>query len=163
MARFSKVFQLMTVVLLVAVVNVYVMGAPKVTEPSKGDTATTAESKADATGTEIAVNTKVALAADKLPLARGSKVDFNRLFSRTEITNRAATTHNFLNTKTAARDLFKAPPRTGVVPQNDDKSDSGGGGSKGTWIAVGVIAAVAVIAVIALRHDRSHPGGSSAQ
>jgi hypothetical protein len=155
MARFSKLFQLMTVVLLVAVVNVYVMAAPKVsTEPSKGDPVkTTTEAKADTTGTEVAKTAApVTLAAEKLKLAPGSKINFNRIFSRNEISSHASTSHTFLNAKVAGRDVFKAPARTGTVPQNDQ--DNGGGGSKGTWIAVGVIAAVLTIAVIGLRHDR---------
>ena len=158
MARLSKVFQLITVVLLVAVVNVYVMGAPKGSnEPGKADTATKSEAKADTTGAEVAKTTiaPVAVAAEKLPLVRGSKVDFNRIFSKNEITSHASASHSFLNAKTAGRDLFKAPARPGTVPQNDQGSDSGGGGSRGTWIAVGVIAAVLTVAVIGLRHDRN--------
>jgi hypothetical protein len=157
MARFSKVFQLITVVLLVAVVNVYVMGAPKVsTEPSKGDTVkTTSEAKAT-TGTEVSTTpvVPVAVAADKLPLAPGSKINFNRIFSKTEISSRAATSLNFLNSKVAGRDVFKAPARTGTVPQNDPSD--GGGGSKGAWIALGVITAVLTVVVIKLRHDRDN-------
>lgn len=165
MARFSKVFQLLTVVLVVAVVNVYVMGAPKAsTDPKKADAPATTATATDLASAENVANVKVtpvAVASEKLKLAPGSKVDFNRIFSRTEIASRATASHNFLNAKTAARDLFKAPPRVGMAPQDSDK-DSGGGGSKGTWIALGVIAAVVTIAVIGLRHDRSHPGGSSA-
>jgi hypothetical protein len=162
MGRFSKVFQLITVVLLVGVVNVYVMGAPKVSkEPGKADTATNSEAKADTTGAEVAKTTvaPVAVAAEKLPLVRGSRVDFNRIFSKSEITSHASTSHSFLNAKTAGRDLFKAPARPGTVPQNDD---SGGGGSRGTWIAVGIIAAVLTVAVIGLRHDRDSGQGSAA-
>ncbi|HEY3105072.1 MAG TPA: hypothetical protein VGJ69_15935 [Pyrinomonadaceae bacterium] len=158
MARFSKVIQLLTVILVVAVVNVYVMGAPMrlTTDPKKADAPETTETSADLARAEIAANkavTPVAVAAEKLPLAPNSKVDFNRIFSKTEITSRATTSHNFLNAKTAARDIFKAPPRTGTVPQTD--TDSGGGGSRGAWIAVGIIAAVLTIAVIGLRHDRN--------
>jgi hypothetical protein len=159
MARFSKVFQLITVVLLVAVVNVYVMAAPRVSnEPSKGDTAKTTTEATATTGTEAPKTpvAPVAVAADKLPLAPGSKINFNRLFSKTEISSRAATSHTFLNAKMAGRDVFKAPARTGKnVPQNDP-NDNGGGGSKGTWIAVGIIAAVLTIAVIGLRNDRDN-------
>jgi hypothetical protein len=106
--------------------------------------------------------TPVAVASEKLKLAPGSKADFNRIFSRTEIASRATASHNFLNAKTAARDLFKAPPRTGMAPDDTD-NDTGGGGSRGTWIALGVIAAVVTIAVIGLRHDRSSGRGSAAQ
>jgi hypothetical protein len=163
MARFSKVFQLLTVILVVAIVNVYVMGAPKAsTDPKKADAPATIESTASASADNVAdakVAT-VAVASEKVKLAPGSKVDFNRIFSRNEIASRATSNHNFLNAKAAPRDLFKAPPRPGT-PTPDD-SDSGGGGSKGTWIALGVIAAVVTIAVIALRHDRSSGLGSAA-
>jgi hypothetical protein len=164
MARFSKVFQLLTVVLVVAIVNVYVMGAPKAsTDPKKSDAPAATESTTEVASAENIANTKVklAIASEKLKLAPGSKVDFNRIFSRNEIASRANTTHNFLNAKTAPRDLFKAPPRTGMAP--DDPDNDGGGGSKGTWIALGVIAAVLTIAVIGLRHDRSHPDAATGQ
>jgi len=163
MARFSKIFQLLTVVLVVAIVNVYVMAAPKAsTDPKKADVPATTDTTTNLASAENVANAKVtpvAVASEKLKLAPGSKVDFNRIFSRTEIASRATANHNFLNARTAARDLFKAPPRVGMAPQDD--KDSGGGGSKGTWIALGVIAAVVTIAVIALRHDRSDQTGSS--
>jgi len=164
MARFSKVFQLLAVVLLVAVVNVYVMGTPKAsTDPNKADAPATTGSSTQVASAENVTPAKVtvAVASEKLKLAPGSKVDFNRIFSRTEIASRATANQNFLNTKAAPRDLFKAPPRTGMAPQDSDK-DSGGGGSKGTWIALGVIAAIVAVAVVGLRHDRSDQMGSSA-
>ena len=161
MARFSKIFQLLTVILVVAIVNVYVMGAPKAsTDPKKADAPATTESTTDLASADNVANVKVAtvaVAAEKVKLAPGSKVDFNRIFSRNEIASRSTSNHNFLNAKSAPRDLFKAPPRTGRAPDDSD-SDSGGGGSKGTWIALGVIAAVVTIAVIGLRHDRSNAG-----
>jgi hypothetical protein len=163
MSRFSRVFQLLTVVIVVAIMNVYVMGAPKAsTDPKKSDAPAASESTTEVASAENVTPTRVklAFASEKLKLAPGSKVDFNRLFSRTEIASRANATHNFLNAKSASRDLFKAPPRPGM-PAPDD-SDSGGGGSRGTWIALGVIAAVVTIAVIGLRHDRSSNAGSSA-
>jgi len=161
MVRFSKIFQLLTVVLVVAMVNVYVMGAPKAsTDPKKADVPATTDTTTNLASAEnVAKVTPVSVASEKLKLAPGSKLDFNRIFSRTEIASRATANHNFLNAKTAARDLFKAPPRVGMAPQVD--KDSGGGGSKGTWIALGVIAAVVTIAVIGLRHDRSDQTGSS--
>ncbi len=165
MVRFSKVFQLLTVILMVAIVNVYVMAAPKVsTDPKKGDAPAATESTTDSASAENVANAKVApaaVASEKLKLAPGSKVDFNRIFSRSEISSRATSSHNFLNANPAGRDLFKAPPRMGMAPDDTD-SDSGGGGSRGTWIALGVIAAVVTIAVIGLRHDRSSNQGSSA-
>jgi hypothetical protein len=159
MARFSKVFQLITVGLLIAVVNVYVMGAPKVSkEPGKGEPATNAEAKADTTGAEIARTTitSVAVAREKLPVAPGSKVDFNRIFSRAEISSSASTSHTFFKSKVAGRDIFKAPARAGNVPA--PQNAPGESSNKGTWIAVGIIAAVLTIAVIGLRHDRDSGG-----
>ena len=153
MTRFSKVFQLLTVVLVIAIANVYVLGAPvRSTDPNKADAPETTETKADVAGAETA--TPVALAAEKLPLAPNAKIDFNRIFAKSEIKARAAASHTFFNAKVSGRDTFKAPARTGTVPQDPD-TDSGGGGSKGTWIAVGVILAVVTIAVIGLRADRN--------
>ena len=151
MTRFSKVFQLLTISLVIAVVNVYVMGAPMRTGTDlKRDTA-----KATVKTDVAPVNTAhVAVAAEKLTLAPGSKVNFNRLFSRSEIKSRAMTSHSFLNAKLAGRDVFKAPARTGAAP--DDTNTSGDdNGKKSTWIALGIIAAGVTIAFIGLRHDRS--------
>jgi hypothetical protein len=159
MARFTKVFQLITVVLVVAVVNVYVMAAPiKVsTEPSKTDAPKTSDTKTENVATEISANKTVApiaVAAEKLPLTPGSKINFNRIFSKNEIKARAESNHSFYTAKTSGRDIFKAPPRTGTVPpaDDDDKDDNA---ARNTWIVVGVLAAVLTIAVIGLRHDRS--------
>ncbi len=155
MTRFSKVFQLLTISLVIAVVNVYVMGAPM-------KTGTDLKRDAAAVKTDVApVSTAhVAVAAEKLTLAPGSKVNFNRLFSRSEIKSRAMTSHTFLNAKLAGRDIFKAPARTGAAP---DDTNTGGDdeGKKSTWIAVGIIAAVVTVAVIGLRHDRG-PGRGNA-
>jgi hypothetical protein len=158
MARFKNVFQLITVVLVIAVVNVYVMGAPMkvVTDPKKADTPATADTKADPVVTEISANktvTPISVAAEKLPLTPGSKINFNRIFSRSEIKSRAAADHSFLNAKATGRDIFKAPPRTGSAPLPDDTTDNND--SKGAWIAVGVIAAVLTVAIIGLRMDRN--------
>jgi hypothetical protein len=157
MARFTRVFQLITVVLVVAVVNVYVMAAPiKVsTEPSKTDAPKTSDTKTENIVTEVSANTTVApiaVAAEKLPLTPGSKINFNRIFSKSEIKARAESNHSFYNAKTSGRDIFKAPPRTGTVPQADDDKDDNS--ARNTWIVVGVLAAVLTIAVIGLRHDR---------
>ena len=156
MARFSKVFQLLAVALVIAVVNVYVMAAPvRSTDPKKADAPETTDTKAEVAAAEVATAktaAPVAVAAEKLPLAPNSKIDFNRMFSKSEIKARASANHSFFNAKVSGRDVFKAP-RT-VTPQDPD-ADSGGGGSRGAWIAVGVIAAVLTVAVIGLRHDRN--------
>ena len=148
MTRFSKVFQLLTVVLVLAIANVYVFAAPvRSTDPKKADAPETTETKADVAGAEIAATP--AVAAEKLPLAPNAKIDFNRIFAKSEIKSHSAASHTFFNAKISGRDTFKAP-----APQDDPDKDSGGGGSRGTWIAVGVIAAVLTIAVIGLRADR---------
>jgi hypothetical protein len=128
----------------------------RATDPKKADAPETTETKADVAGAEIATTAApVAVAAEKLPLAPNAKIDFNRIFARNEIKARASASHTFFNAKVNGRDTFKAPPRAGAVPDDDDGKDSGGGGSKGTWIAVGVIAAVITVAVIGLRADRN--------
>ena len=153
MTRFSKIFQLLTVTLVIAVVNVYVMGAPMKTGTDlKKDSAAAAKDLAPVTVTP-------AVGAEKLALAPGAKINFNRLFSKSEIKSRAMTSHSFLNATVARRDVFKAPARTGAAPDDTDTNDDGG--SKSTWIAVGVIAAVVAVAVIGLRHDRG-PGRGNA-
>lgn len=153
MTRFSKVFQLLAVVLVIAVVNVYVMAAPvRSSDPKETDAPRTTETKADATGAEVAT-AKPAAAAEKLPLAPNSKIDFNRIFSKSEIKSRAVADHNFLKVNAAGKNIFKAPPRTGT-PQ-DDSDDNDDNARKGTWIAVGVIAALVTIAVIGFRADRN--------
>lgn len=156
MTRFSKVFQLLTVVLVLSIANVYVFAAPvRATDPKKADAPETTVTKTDVASAEIATPAApVAVAAEKLPLAPNAKIDFNRIFARNEIKARASASQTFFKANVTGSNAFKAPARTGTVPQDDDK-DSGGGGSKGTWIAVGVIAAVITVAVIGLRADRN--------
>jgi len=163
MTRFSKVFKLLTVVLVIAIANVYVLGAPvRSTDPKKADAPETT-APADVASAEIATTAApVAVAAEKLPLAPNAKIDFNRIFAKSEIKARASASQTFFKANVSGRNTFKAPARTGTVPQDDPDNDGGGGGSKGTWIAVGVIAAVLTIAVIGLRKDRSREGVSPA-
>ncbi|HEX5705308.1 MAG TPA: hypothetical protein VFX97_19065 [Pyrinomonadaceae bacterium] len=164
MTRFSKVFQLLTVVLVIAIANVYVLGAPvRSTDPKKADAPETTAT-AEVPSAEIATTAApVAVAAEKLPLAPNAKIDFNRIFAKSEIKARASATQTFFKANVSGRNTFKAPARTGTAPQDDPDTDSGGGGSKGTWIAVGVIAAVLTIAVIGLRKDRNREGVSPSQ
>ena len=157
MTRFSKVFQLLTVVLVIAIANVYVFAAPvRSTDPKKADASETTVTRTEVASAEIATTAApVAVAAEKLPLAPNAKIDFNRIFAKSEIKARASASQAFFKANVTGSNTFKAPARTGTVPQDDPDSDSGGGGSKGTWIAVGVIAAVLTIAVIGLRADRN--------
>lgn len=160
MVRFSKIFQLLAVVLVIAVVNVYVMAAPVRSPGSKeSDAPKTAEPKADTTGAEVET-AKPAVAAEKLPLAPNAKIDFNRIFSKSEIRSRAAADNNFLKANATGKNVFKAPPRTGA-PQNTPDDDDDDGARKGTWIAVGVIAAIVAVVVIGMRKDRSDRAGSA--
>jgi hypothetical protein len=161
MTRFSKVFKLLTVVLVIAIANVYVLGAPvRSTDPKKADAPETT-APADVASAEIATTAApVAVAAEKLPLAPNAKIDFNRIFAKSEIKARASASQTFFKANVSGSNTFKAPARTGTAPQDDPDTDSGGGGSKGTWIAVGVIAAVLTIAVIGLRKDRNREGVS---
>ena len=155
MTRFSKVFQLLTVVLVLAIANVYVFAAPvRSTDPKKADAPETTVTITDVASAEIAT-APVAVAAEKLPLAPNAKIDFNRIFAKSEIKARASASQTFFKANVSGRNTFKAPARTGTAPQDDPDKDSGGGGSKGTWIAVGVIAAVVTIAFIGLRADRN--------
>ena len=91
----------------------------------------------------------------RLPLAPNAKIDFNRIFAKSEIKARASASQTFFKANVTGRNTFKAPARTGTAPQDDPDNDSGGGGSKGTWIAVGVILGVLTIAIIGLRADRN--------
>ncbi len=159
MTRFSKVFKLLTVVLVIAIANVYVLGAPvRSTDPKQADAPETTATT-DVASAEIAT-APVAVAAEKLPLAPNAKIDFNRIFAKSEIKARASASQTFFKANVSGHNTFKAPARTGTAPQDDPDTDSGGGGSKGTWIAVGVIAAVLTIAVIGLRKDRDRAGVS---
>jgi hypothetical protein len=163
MARFSKVFQLLAVVLVIALMNVYVMAAPvRSSDAKETDAPKTTETTAEATRTEVATAKPAAAAAEKLPLAPGSKIDFNRIFSKSEIKSRAVADQNFLKANAAGKNIFKAPARTGAVPQDPADDDDDDSAKKGTWIAVGVLAAVLTMSVILLRKDRSDQAGSAA-
>jgi hypothetical protein len=163
MTRFSRVFQLLTVVLVIAIANVYVFAAPvRSTDPNKADAPETTVTKTEVAGAEIVITTApVAVAAEKLPLAPNAKVDFNRIFSKSEIKANSATSRTFYNAKVTGRDTFKAPPRTGTVPQDPTDDDDDDSAKKATWVAVGVIAALVTVAVIGLRKDRSSGAGSA--
>lgn len=155
MTRFPKVFQLLAVVLVIAIANVYVFAAPvRTTDPNKDDAPPTTKTTAEAANIELTTTTTpVAVAAEKLPLAPNAKVDFNRIFSKSEIHSRTSANRTFFNAKVAGRDTFKAPARTGRAPQDQDATEADEG-ERSTWIAVGIIAAVLTIAVIGLRRDR---------
>ena len=166
-SRFTKAFQLIALALIFSVAQVYVMAGPvrANTDPRAKETtsanhpageAAVADSPA-AKATTISAESQLLTpeaAAERMPLTAGSKSLFNGVFSKRDVQARLATGNTFLKAKASFKDTFKSPVMNLSSPQDDD-DDEGGGGSKGTWIAVGVIAAVLVIAVIGLRHDRN--------
>ncbi|HEX8888273.1 MAG TPA: hypothetical protein VF779_03810, partial [Pyrinomonadaceae bacterium] len=100
------------------------------------------------------------VASEKMPLTAGTKSVLTRIFSKQNVEARAATTSSFLSAKTNFADTFKTSANTQTSGQSGN-NDSEGHGSRSTWIAVAVIAAVLTVAVVALRHDRSHPDAAT--
>jgi hypothetical protein len=162
-SRFTKAFQLIALVLAFSVAQVYVMAGPiRASNDSRTpNTSSANEPKTEAVAADTSSN-KLATApassenqlapeaaAEKMALRIGSKTTLNRLFSKRDIEARVASGNTFLKASTSAAAMFKT-----TSGSSDDSDDTG---RRGTWIAVGVIAAVLTIAVIALRHDRSHP------
>jgi uncharacterized membrane protein len=161
-SRFTKAFQLIALVLAIAVLQVYVMAGPIRTGNDPGTSASsaaqpTAEAKVATTTSENRVPA-AEIAAEKVSLRFGSKSALNRLFSKSDVEARIASGNTFLKANTSAAATFKSTATRTAALQGGSTSDSDDNGSRGTWIAVGVIAAVLVIAVIGLRHDRSNPG-----
>jgi hypothetical protein len=172
-SRFTKAFQLIALVLAFSVTQVYVMAGPikAINDPRTPNTSSVNEPKTEAVAAEISSNklaTGVAssenqlapeAAAEKMALRIGSKTTLNRLFSKRDIAARVASGNNFLKAETSVAATFKTTSRNSSAAQTSGSSDdSDDTGRRGTWIAVGVIAVVLTIAVIGLRHDRSHPG-----
>ena len=168
-SRFTKAFQLIALALVFSVAQVYVMAGPvKVnTDPKAKETPAATQPSSEAVVTEshvskVRAGTTVSAesqlltaeaAAERMPLTAGSKALFNRVFSKRDVQARLATGNTFLKAKASFKDTFKSPGKSLALPQDDD-ADDGGGGKKGMWIAVGVVAAVLVIAIVALQHDR---------
>lgn len=162
-SRFTKAFQLTALAVTFAVANVYVMAAPARlgTDPRSTDPSGN-QPKAEKVMTEAATpetalsdgqSQTAEAASERMPLTAGTKKVLTRIFSRQGIETRAAAGSTFLKASTSSASMFKAPAKYNAVPQDDD-TESGGGGSKGAWIAVGVIAAVLTVAIIGLRMDR---------
>ncbi len=166
-SRFTKAFQLTALALVFSVAQVYVMGAagkantdPKAKGTSSASEALMADASSDKVATTITapiVSAESQLltpqaAAERMPLTAGSKTILNRIFSKNGVEARVAAGNTFLNAKTSFKDSFKMSGKNLALPQSD--SDDDDSGSRGVWIAVGVIAAVVTIAVIGLRHDR---------
>jgi hypothetical protein len=163
-SRFTKAFQLIALVLAFSVAQVYVMAGPirSVTDPTsasqpKAETAVAADLSNNKLASSESQSAPEA-AAEKMALKLGSKTALNRLFSKTDVEARLASGNTFLKANTSAVATFKATYNsTSAAQTNTSSDDSDHTGRRSTWIAVGVIAAVLTIAVIGLRHDRSHP------
>lgn len=159
-SRFTKVFQLIALVLAFAVGQLYVMAGPinSVNNPTTS-AASSSQPKAETVVADSSVSKTTPTteaAAEKMTLRGGSKSALNRIFSKRDVEARIAGGNTFLKANTSMAATFKAPNmQTSSTSTSDDSDHSG---RRGTWIAVGVIAAVLTIAVIGLRHDRSHPG-----
>jgi len=168
-SRITKAFQLIALALAFSIFNVYVMAGPirTPTDPR------TTDASANQPGSEKIVAEKTSdktaaaetqVAAEKMPLTAGTKSVLTRIFSKQDVAARAATTNSFLSTKTNFADTFKSPAKNNTNAQTSGQSgnsDSDDHGRRSTWIAVAVIAAVLTIAVIGLRHDRSHPDAAT--
>jgi len=167
-SRFTKAFQLTALVLVFSVAQVYVMAGPVKanTDPKAKDTSSASQPGSEAFTTDSSSNKTAAAtisaenqlltpkaAAERMPLTAGSKTILNRIFSKSGVEARIAAGNTFLNAKTSFKESFKMSGKNLALPQSDS-DDDGDGGSRGVWIAVGVIAAVVTIAVIGLRHDR---------
>jgi hypothetical protein len=158
-SRFTKAFQLIALVLAFSVAQVYVMAGPvKVSnDPKTPSTSSASEPKTEAVAADTSENQLAPeAAAEKMTLRIGSKTTLNRLFSKRDIEARVAA-KTFLKADTSFAATFKTTSAQTSSTKSSTSDDSDDTGRRGTWIAVGVIAAVLTIAVIALRHDRSHP------
>ena len=163
-SRFTKAFQLIALVLAIAVLQVYVMAGPirSGNDPGTPSASSAAQPTVDANAATATSDNRLPtteVAAEKASLRFGSKSALNRLFSKNEVAARIATGDSFLKANTSAAAQFKSTAtRTSALQGGSTSDDSDDNGRRGTWIAVGVIAAVLLIAVVGLRHDRNHPG-----
>jgi hypothetical protein len=164
-SRITKAFQLIALALAFSVLNVYVMAGPirtpidpRTTDPTASQP-TAEKIVAEKTSDKTAAAT-TQVASEKMPLTAGTKSVLTRIFSKQNVEARAATTSSFLSTKTNFADTFKTKANAQTSGKSSD-NDSEGHGSRSTWIALGVIAAVLTLAVIGLRHDRSHPDAAT--
>jgi len=162
-SRFTKVFQLIALVLTLSVLNVYVMAGPINSGSEPGTTATSSAVQPTA---DLKVATPTAssesqlltpeAAAEKISLRFGSKTTLNRVFSKQGVEARIAAGNSFLKADTSAAATFKTSTmRTSAAQDTGTSDDSDDNGKRSTWIAVGIIAAVLAITVIGLRHDRN--------
>ena len=156
-SRFTRAIQLIALALVFSVANVYVMGAPLRTNTDpratdKSDVKQPAAEK-DAAAAAEAQPAGPQAASEKMRLTAGTKTVLSRIFSKDDMKSRTAASASFVNVKSNAGDMFKAP-RKALAPQDDD-DDDGDNDRRNMWIVVGVLAAVITIAVIGLRADRN--------
>jgi hypothetical protein len=160
-SRFTRAVQLIALALVFCVANVYVMGGPlrTNTDPRPTDksnvTQPAAEKDAAATTTSEAQPAGPQAASERMPLTAGTKTVLSRVFSKEGLKSRAAASASFVNVKSSAGSMFKAPRKALAKADDNDNDDSDDNGRRNMWIVVGVLAAVITIAVIGLRADRN--------
>lgn len=165
-SRFTKAFQLIALVLVFSMAQVYVLAGPikANTDPKAKETVSTSQPSSEAIAADTSVK-KTTLsaesqlltptaAAERMPLTAGSKALFNRIFSKQDVEARITTGNTFLKAKSSFKDTFSAPGKSLATPPADGDDDDHSG-KKGMWIAAAVVAAVVVIAIVGLRHDRN--------
>lgn len=157
-SRFTKAFQLIALVLVFSVTQLYVMAAPTKahTDPKAADKTSVTQPAAETVAAEPAADASNA-ASEKMPLTAGTKTMLTRIFSRSNVEARLAAGNTFFSTRASAAEMFKSPRKSAVPAQTSDVDDDGDddGAKRGAWIAVGVLAAVVIVAVIGLRADRN--------
>ena len=157
-SRFTRVVQLIALALVFCVANVYVMGAPLKTNTDPRTTdksnATQPAAEKDAATTSEAQPAGPQVASERMPLTAGTKTVLSRIFSKKDVQSRVATSSSFVNVKSSAGSMFKAPRKALAKPDDSDDDDDDNG-RRSMWIVVGVLAAVITIAVIGLRADRN--------
>ena len=151
-SRFTRAFQLIALALVFCVANVYVMAAPLKTNTEPGATDKSNVTQPAAEKEAAATPADPQAASERMPLTAGTRTVLSRIFSKKDVQSRLASSAGFVNVKSSAGDMFKAP-RKALVPQDDDDDDDNG--RRNMWIVVGVLAAVITIAVIGLRADRN--------
>ncbi|HJU55311.1 MAG TPA: hypothetical protein VJ715_12090 [Pyrinomonadaceae bacterium] len=160
-SRFTKVVQLISLALVFCVANVYVIGAPLKTNTdprTDKSNATQPAAEKDAATTSEAQPAGPQAASERMPLTAGTRTVLTRIFSKKDVQSRvAAGSSSFVNVKASAGNMFKAP-RKALAQSDDDSDDNDNNDRRNMWIAVGVIAAVLTVAIIALRADRSREG-----
>jgi hypothetical protein len=158
-SRFTRAVQLIALALVFCVANVYVMGGPLRTNtdprPTDKSNATQPAAEKDAATTSEAQPAGPQAASERMPLTAGTKTALSRVFSKEGLKSRAAASTSFVNVKSSAGSMFKAPRKALAKADDNDDDDSDDNGRRNMWIVVGVLAAVITIAVIGLRADRN--------